>query len=75
VYMCVCVCVCVFIAIYLFIVVYQWLFIHLHLHLGNLADAFIQSELQRVLLLKERQQYIAVVPKDRNRAVFDYSYL
>jgi len=30
----------------------------------HLADAFIQSDLQRVHLLKERQQYIAVVPED-----------
>jgi len=30
----------------------------LHLHLGHLADAFIQSDLQRVQLLKERQQYL-----------------
>jgi len=26
--------------------------LHLHLHLGHLADAFIQSDLQRVHLLK-----------------------
>jgi len=29
------------------------LHLHLHLHLGHLADAFIQSDLQRVQLLKE----------------------
>jgi len=34
------------------------------LHLGHLADAFIQSDLQRVHSLKERQQYITVVPED-----------
>jgi len=27
--------------------------VHLHLHLGHLADTFIQSDLQRVHLLKE----------------------
>jgi len=43
---------------------------HLHLHLRHLADAFIQSNLQKVHLLKERQQYITVVPEDKNRAVF-----
>jgi len=40
----------------------------LHLHLGHLADAFISSDLQRVHLLKERQQYITVAHKDKNRA-------
>jgi len=49
--------------------------LHLHLHLGHLADAFIQRNLQRVHLLKERQQYITVVPEDKNRAVFEHSYL
>jgi len=38
-----------------------------------LADAFIQSDLQRVHLLKERQQYITVVPEDRNRAGLKHS--
>jgi len=37
--------------------------LHLHLHLGHLADAFIQSDLQRVHLLKEREQYITLVPE------------
>jgi len=46
---------------------------HLHLHLGHLADAFIQSDLQRVHLLKERQQYITVVHKDKNRAGLEHS--
>jgi len=46
--------------------------IYLHLHLGHLADTFIQSDLH---LLKERQHYIAVVPEDKNRAVFEHSYL
>jgi len=32
---------------------------HLHLHLGHLANAFIQSDLERVHLLTERQQYIS----------------
>jgi len=40
-----------------------------------LADAFIQSDLQRVHLLKERQQYITAVPEDKNRVVFEHSYL
>jgi len=30
---------------------------------------------KRVHLLKERQQYITVVPEDKNRAVFEHSYL
>jgi len=42
--------------------------LHLHLHL---ADAFFQSDLQRVHLLKERQQYI--VYKDKNRAGYKHS--
>jgi len=46
---------------------------HAHLHLGHLADAFIQSDLPRVHLLKERQQYITVVHKDKNRAGFKHS--
>jgi len=41
--------------------------LHPHLHWGHLADAFIQSDLQRVHLLKDRQQYITVVHKDKNR--------
>jgi len=40
------------------------------LYLGHLADAFVQSDLQRVHLL---QQYITVVHKNRNRAVFEHS--
>jgi len=36
-------------------------------------DAFIQSDLQRVHLFKERQQYISVVHKDKNRAGFKCS--
>jgi len=31
--------------------------VHLHLHLGHLPDAFIQSDLQRVHLLKETAIY------------------
>jgi len=42
----------------LFLVLSIYIYI---LHLGHLADAFIQSDLQRVHLLKERQQYINVV--------------
>jgi len=41
-----------------------FLILHLDLHLGHFADAFIQSDLQRVHLLKERQQYITVLPED-----------
>jgi len=48
-------------------------YLHLHSHLGHLADAFIQSNLQRVHLLKERQQYITVVRKDKNRVGFKHS--
>jgi len=47
----------------------------LHLHLGHLSDAFIHSDLQKVHLLKERQQYITVVPEDKNRAGLEQSYL
>jgi len=46
---------------------------HLHFHLGHLADTFIQSDLQRVHVLKEKQQYITVVHKDKNRAGFKHS--
>jgi len=45
-------------------------FIYIRLHLWHLADAFIQSDLH---LLKERQQYISVVHKDKNRAGFKHS--
>jgi len=48
-------------------------FEYLHLHLGHLADAFIQSVLQRVHLLKDRQQYITMVHEDNNRAGFKHS--
>jgi len=44
--------------------------LHLHLHLGHLADAFIQSDISAI-----RLQYITVVPEDRNRVVFEHSYL
>jgi len=47
--------------------------LHLHLQLGHLADAFIQSDLQGVHLEKERQQYIAVLHKDKNRTRFEHS--
>jgi len=40
------------------------------LHLGNLADAFIQSDLQRVHLLKETVSLWCI---DRNRADFMHS--
>jgi len=46
--------------------------LYLNVHLGHLADAFIQSNLQRVHLLKETAIY-QCVHKDRNRASFKHS--
>jgi len=41
-----------FIVLYfMFIIVYFMFIIHLHLHLGHLADAFIQSDLPRVIIV------------------------
>jgi len=35
----------------------QYFYLHLHLHLGHLADAFIQSDLPEVHLLKQTAIY------------------
>jgi len=63
----------IIIGIIIVVIIIFVIIIHLRLHLGHLADAFIQSDLQRVHLLKERQQYISVVPEDRNILGLEHS--